>query len=233
MAYDPALLEHIFWAALTGPHAAFASGSGGARRYVAGFSPIIAFADPQQPDFDGLREVCASGEHFYCDSWQGAAPPGWQIDVESSMFRMVWDGPQPAPGSDQDADAAPQAIPLQAAHAAQALALAQLCKPGPFGLRTIELGEYWGVFEHGELIAMAGERLRAPGLCEISGVCTHPAAQGRGLASALIRKLMRRQLLRGATPFLHVMHDNPAHQLYQRMGFRDFRHTVVRVLART
>jgi predicted GNAT family acetyltransferase len=40
-------------------------------------------------------------------------------------------------------------------------------------------------------------------------------------------------MLRGDTPFLHVMHDNPAHQLYLRMGFRDYRQTVVRVLART
>ncbi len=42
-----------------------------------------------------------------------------------------------------------------------------------------------------------------------------------------------RRYVAGFSPFLHVMHDNPAHQLYQRMGFRDFRHTVVRVLART
>lgn len=227
MRYDPAVLDHIFWQALTGPHACYASGSGAARRYVEGFSPIIAFADPDQPDFDGLAEVCKAGEHFYCDSWQGPAPQGWQIEVESSMFRMVWQGECP------DTESAPQAIALTAQHAPQALALAQLCKPGPFGLRTIELGEYWGIFEDGQLIAMAGERLRAPGLCEISGVCTHPSAQGRGLAPALIRKVLRRQIQRGDTPFLHVMHDNPAHQLYLRMGFRDYRQTVVRVLSRT
>ena len=28
--------------------------------------------------------------------------------------------------------------------------------PGPFGIRTIELGEYFGVFDGAQLVAMAG-----------------------------------------------------------------------------
>jgi predicted GNAT family acetyltransferase len=48
-----------------------------------------------------------------------------------------------------------------------------------------------------------------------------------------MRKLIRRQLARGETPFLHVMRANDAaHALYLRMGFRDYRETVVRVVAR-
>jgi GNAT superfamily N-acetyltransferase len=220
------LLDHIFWHTLTGAHARHASGSGGARRYTPGFSPIIAFADPARPDFAALEPHCAPGEQFYCDSWSGAAPPGWRIAAESTMFRMVWTGTMPAD------DPAPDAIPLQPHHAAQAVELAALCKPGPFGIRTIELGDYFGYFDGERLMAMAGERLRAPGLCEISGVCTHPDYQGRGLAKRLIVKLIRRQLRRGDTPFLHVMRSNEAHALYLRMGFADYRETVVRVIER-
>ncbi len=220
------LLDHIFWHTLTGAHARHADGSGGARRYTQGFSPIVAFADPARPDFAALAAVCAPGEPFYCDSWRGAAPPGWQIDAESTMFRMVWAGAMPA------ADPAPDAVPLGPRHAAQALELAQLCKPGPFGLRTIELGDYFGYFDGERLMAMAGERLRAPGLCEISGVCTHPDYQGRGLARQLILKLVRRHLQRGDTSFLHVMRSNDAHQLYLRMGFEDYLESVVRVISR-
>ncbi|MQA21487.1 GNAT family N-acetyltransferase [Rugamonas rivuli] len=221
-----ALLDHIFWHTLTGAHAQHASGSGGARRYNEGFSPIVAFADPARPDFDALAAVCAPGLSFYCDSWAGAAPPGWRIDAESTMFRMVWSGPAPA------ADPAPDAVPLQPQHAAQALELAGLCKPGPFGLRTIELGDYFGYFDGERLMAMAGERLRAPGLCEISGVCTHPDYQGRGLAKRLIGKLIHRHRQRGDTSFLHVMRSNDAHQLYLRMGFEDYLESVVRVISR-
>jgi len=46
--------------------------------------------------------------------------------------------------------------------------------------------------------------------------------------------LIRRQMQRGETPFLHVMRDNAgAHALYQRMGFRDNHESVVRVIVPT
>jgi predicted GNAT family acetyltransferase len=71
------------------------------------------------------------------------------------------------------------------------------------------------------------------GYREISGVCTHPDYQGRGYARKLMLKVMRQQLLRGETPFLHVMSANaPAHQLYLKMGFTDYMEPVVRVISR-
>ncbi|MES2070554.1 MAG: GNAT family N-acetyltransferase [Pseudomonadota bacterium] len=219
-------LDHIFWHSLTGPHAQYASGAGGARRYARGFSPILGFVDVQHPDFAALEPYCEAGEQFYCDSWTGAAPAGWRIDAESRMFRMVWNAAVPA------ADAAPDAIQLGPEHAAQALELATLCRPGPFGPRTIELGDYFGYFDGQRLVAMAGERMRAAGLREISGVCTHPDYQGRGYARRLVAKLVRRQMERNETPFLHVMRDNDAaHQLYLRMGFYDYLESVVRVVS--
>ena len=35
------------------------------------------------------------GDHFYCMDWSGAAPAGWRIELDSTMFRMVWDGAMP------------------------------------------------------------------------------------------------------------------------------------------
>jgi len=219
------LLDNIFWNTLSGMHAHLSAGTGTARRYAPGFSPIVGFPDPRQPDFAALAPFCEAGERFYCDAWSGPAPAGWRIEAESTMYRMVWDGDTP------ERDEAPDAIPLGKEHAEQALALALLTRPGPFGPRTIELGEYFGYVDGGKLIAMAGERMAAPGLREISGVCTHPDAQGRGYARRLMLKLIRRQLLRGETPFLHVMRTNEAaHGLYLRMGFRDYCETVVRVV---
>ena len=221
------LLDNIFWHALSGPQAHFAAGNDAARRYAPGFSSIVAFADRLRPNFSALAAVCEPGEHFYTEGWTGAAPAGWQIKVESTMLKMIWDADLPP------ADEAPDAVPLNAKHALQALELAELTHPGPFGLRTIELGEYFGVFGGERLIAMAGERSHAGVMREISGVCTHPDFQGRGLAKRLMRKLIRREMLRNETPFLHVMHDNTsARQLYERMGFRNYKETVVRVISR-
>jgi ribosomal protein S18 acetylase RimI-like enzyme len=221
------LLDDIFWQALTGPHAQYASGADGARRYARGFSPILGFADARNPDFAALAPFCDPGEHFYCDSWTGAPPDGWNIDAEATMFRMVWNAALPT------ADLAPDAVRLGLEHAAQAVELATLCKPGPFGPRTIELGEYFGYFDGERLVAMAGQRMRVDGFTEISGVCTHPDYQGRGMARKLVAKLVQRQMALGEIPFLHVMSANAAaHQLYLRMGFEDYLESVVRVVTR-
>ena len=220
------LLDNIAWHALSGPHARYATGTSDARRYAPGFSPIVGFADTKNPNFDALVPYCKPDEHFYCDGWAGATPSGWRIEAEGTMFKMVWEIPMP------EADEAPEAVRLGPEHAAQALELADLTRPGPFGLRTIELGEYFGCFEGERLVAMAGERMHAGKLREISGVCTHPDFQGRGLARRLMVKLIRRQMQREELPFLHVMSDNKnAHRLYERMGFRDYRESLVRVVS--
>jgi len=222
------VLDNIIWNCLSGPHTHFAAGADGVRRYARGFSPIVGCADPQRPDFDTLANYCEPGESFYLDIWSGTAPAGWRVEKEARMFKMVWSAPVP------DSDAAPEATRLQPEHAAQALELARLTNPGPFGIRTPELGEYFGYFEGGRLVAMAGERMCAGDLHEISGICTHPDFQGRGLARKLTLKLVRRQALRGKTSFLHVMgHNAPARALYDKMGFRDYLETVVRVVSRT
>jgi ribosomal protein S18 acetylase RimI-like enzyme len=219
------LLDNVMWHALSGTHAAFAVGTAGARRYAPGFTPIAGFADAARPDFVAMAAFCAPGERFYCSGWSGATPAGWRVDLEATIVKMVWEGDLPA------ADEAPEATRLGTANVAAALELAELTHPGPFAPRTIELGEYFGFFVGEVLVAMAGERMHAGELREISGVCTHPDAQGRGLARRLMLKLIRREMLRGETPFLHVMHDNHgARRLYQRMGFRDHQQAVVRVV---
>jgi len=220
------LLDNIVWHTLAGRHAEFSAGTETARRYAPGFSPIAGFAIAERPDFAALAPYCEPGEHLYCDGWSGAAPAGWRIDDESTMFKMVWKAPMPAE------DEEPEAVRLGPEHSAQLLALVALTRPGPFGRRTIELGEYFGCFEGDRLVAMAGERMAAGTLREISGVCTHPDIQGRGYARRLMIKLVRRQMQRDETPFLHVMRDNGgARRLYARMGFRDYRETVVRVVS--
>ena len=221
------LLDNIIWFTLTGPHARFAAGEKDVRRYARGYSPLIGFADGLRPDFDTLTAYCEPGEELYCPQWKGEPPPGWRIHVEKVMFRMVWNEAMPA------TDAFPDAVRLGPEHAQEALELALLTNPGPFGLKTIELGEYFGCFEDGRLAAMAGERMHAGQLREVSGICTHPDFRGRGLARRLSLKLIHREMQRGEIPFLHVMGDNPAARgLYRDMGFRDYCETTARIISR-
>lgn len=224
---DLRLLDTCVWQSLCGPHRAFSLGTSTARRFAPGFSPIIAFADPANPDWDALASICAPGEHFYCAAWQGVPPTGWSVDVDSAMSQLVWQGGMP------ETEANPGWVALDARSAPEMLDLATRLQPGPFGLRTIELGDYLGYFDHGRLVSMAGERFWAGSFREISAVCTDPAYQGRGLARRLMLELIRRHQQRGLTSFLHVMRDNlRARQMYERMGFVVYRELGVRVVTR-
>ena len=61
----------------------------------------------------------------------------------------------------------------------------------------------------------------------------HPDFQGRGLAKKLTLKLVRLQMQRGKTSFLHVMsHNTSARGLYEKLGYRNYLETSVRVITR-
>jgi ribosomal protein S18 acetylase RimI-like enzyme len=220
---------NIIWRCMDTSQRHLTAGTDRARRYLKGFSPLVAFADREAPAFGDLEAVCEPGERFYCSEWSGPVPAGWSLERDARMLVMVWQGTTtPAP------DATLAAIPLRADHVPQMCALAALTKPGPFDVRTIEFGDYFGVFEGERLVAMAGERMHAGHLREVSGICTHPDFQGRGLARRLSELVVRRELARGETPFLHVVATNTtAIALYERMGFVVARDVPVRVLALT
>jgi ribosomal protein S18 acetylase RimI-like enzyme len=217
---------NIIWRSFTGTHARFTTGTDRIRRYAKDISPLIGYADPDAPDFEALTPYCEPGERFYCAEWRGPEPAGWKIEVDSAMCAMHWNGAIP------EADPALGAIRLRAEHVAQMMALTAVTRPGPFGTRTIELGEWHGIFDGDRLIAMAGQRLHAGELHEISGICTLPEYQGRGLGTRLTALIIRIQMARGEKPFLHVASANMrARELYGRMGFVLEREVAMRVVS--
>jgi predicted GNAT family acetyltransferase len=88
------------------------------------------------------------------------------------------------------------------------LALATLAKPGPFTIKSLALGNFWGIRIGGRLVAMAGERLKQPGFTELSGVCVDPSYRGRGYASRLSQFVSRRIVAAGDIAYLHVHSGN-------------------------
>ncbi|HYC41937.1 MAG TPA: GNAT family N-acetyltransferase [Noviherbaspirillum sp.] len=221
------LLDNIVWHTLAGPHAARTVGNHLVRRYASGFPPIVAFRNPAHPDFHSLARLVEHGERVHCDGWGGKAPCGWRIDSESVLIRMTWNSEVIITNEISEA------VPLDVSSAPAALALATLARPGPFTTRTLELGEHFGIYDGATLVAMAGSRVCAGGFSEISGVCTHPAFTGRGLARRLVIKVLQQQVARGESPFLRVMKDNThACRLYRRLGFCDDGESVARTMVR-
>lgn len=100
------------------------------------------------------------------------------------------------------------------------LELTKLTNPGPFLERTIEFGNYSGIFKDGRLAAMAGYRMQTNEYTEVSAVCTHPDYAGRGYARALLLLKAKQIIQSGKTPFLHVrQHNTRAIELYKACGF--------------
>jgi len=100
------------------------------------------------------------------------------------------------------------------------LELTALTKPGPFYEKTNAFGNYVGIFQDNQLIAMAGERLHLNDYTEISAVCTHPSQTGKGFGSLLVAYLAKKIVDNGQTPFLHARKDNVgAIRVYEKVGF--------------
>ena len=153
-------------------------------------------------------------------------PPGTQIVSSALCLQMV------AESVAQAWDVAFDMLPLGDADAAEMLALATLTKPGPFFSRTHQLGDFIGVRVEGQLVAMAGQRMRPDGYTEASGVCVHPDHRGKGYAARLLREVTATILATGEKAFLHSYSDNAtAIGLYESLGYRGRAEVMFTILA--
>lgn len=184
-------------------------------RFPADIEPFGATRDNSPEQLAGLAELMPRDGHVaLAEVAKLSAPPGFVSMITATIHQM---GAPRIDPPDDDLDV----VALSDIDAPEMRALAELTQPGPFHARTHELGGFIGVRENGRLIAMAGERLKVPGFTEISAVCTHPDARGRGLAGALMRRVAAAIVARGEQLFLHVYpHNKSAIALYERLGFR-------------
>jgi len=208
-------LDNPVWHALVGPHQAFATRRGLALHYpreVAAFSAIAE--DTVQAYADLAQDLPADLEARLLRRSFEPSPDDWVQVKHLPLLQMV------ASESDGRVLDGPAFTTLGRDDIGAVAALIDLTNPGPFGTRTLEMGRYVGVLEEGQLVALAGERLRLTNYVELSAICTHPLARGRGLAGHLVRCLMRDAFARGQTPFLHVLPENTAAiSLYRKLGF--------------
>ena len=209
------VLDNPVWSCLTTRHAHLAQGDGFALRYPLEYSPLSGLPAAAPANLDALQALVGIGDAV---AVAGAHVPEWPANWETlhriRLVQMI--RRQTTLLEEGGAEAAV----LAAADVGDMLALVELTHPGPFRERTIELGRFVGVRQDGRLVAMAGERMWIGDHREVSAVCTHPEAQGRGLARALMGTVINRMLRAGQTPFLHVESANErAIAMYEGLGF--------------
>lgn len=219
------VLDNAVWHALSGPHQPFAEIHGAARRYRPDVSVFHAIEDDAPHSWEALAATAqANGSVVLFRALTNTPPRGWDVAMAGDGYQMVLTTPSDPgvtmPDLDDVTGAAVELRRLHDGDVAAMRSLVRLTEPGPFQSRTIELGGYVGIFHDDQLVAMAGQRLRPPGFCEVSAVCTHPGVRRRGYASILTSHVANGIRERGEVPFLHLAADNTAaYAAYRRLGF--------------
>ncbi len=85
------------------------------------------------------------------------------------------------------------------------------------------IGEWWGAFVDGRLLASMGLFSASPGLARFQQVKTHPDARGRGLAGTLVHEVSRFgfDVLGAETLVMVADPDYLAIRVYRSVGFAD------------
>jgi predicted GNAT family acetyltransferase len=212
------LLDNPIWNALRTRQSHLALGDDRARRYPAGIGPLSGVAEETPACYEALHALLAAPTDVLAvfALHEPQPIPGWTIVRSGALHQMVRNTRIASAPASADLDLRQ----LTAADAPAMVALAEATEPGPFRLRTLELGTFYGIFHDGRLVSMAGKRMHLPGYVEVSGVCTYAEARGRGYARLLMSLVIDEIERDGDTAFLHVLTENPAIRLYEKLGFR-------------
>jgi ribosomal protein S18 acetylase RimI-like enzyme len=204
--------DNPVWTALTTEQTMLGVRSGSLLRFREEIAPFCAVEDS--------ASVCRAEDlplgvtYSFSGAIPETLPEEWAVVRRSAIFQMVFEGVL------EETAPLPEEVELTPADAEEMVRLTTLAFPGYFRPETPRMGRYVGLRVGGELIAMAGERMKFPGGCEVSGVCTHPAYTGRGYAGHLVKRVVDQILARGVVPLLHVSVENlRAIGVYERLGF--------------
>jgi len=210
------VLDNPAWNALISGNKHLANGNGEVKYFDREVSPFVGFRDYSTENFQLLLDLLPHQREvrMITTPIETEIPAQWKVLREIKGLQMVYDI-EKAPVEPEL-----ELTLLTDAHVPQMLALTKLTNPGPFDLRTIEFGQYYGVFDGDKLVAMTGQRMHVFNYAEVSAVCTHPDYTGKGYARQLLTHHVNRIKAASEIPFLHVRYNNDrAIKVYESIGF--------------
>ncbi|MEO7924175.1 MAG: GNAT family N-acetyltransferase [Chitinophagaceae bacterium] len=208
-------LDNPVWAALSSKQVHFNRGNDLLKYFPSDVAPFMALENWNEKDLEILEQQLPAARTFSFVSTKNISlPDSLETVISIPLYQMHCPVLQPVSVPEN------LIMPLGDEHIPLMLELTAMTKPGPFYQRTIDFGNYLGIFQDDQLVSMAGDRMKVNGYTEVSAICTHPDHTGKKYASYLTTRAAERIIQEGDIPFLHVRTDNlRAIEVYKKMGF--------------
>ena len=209
---DDKKLDNPVWFSLSETHQSFAVDYGNIKFYHPDYCPFGGFVK-ENAIVKSIDEYSAMVDNFFIVGEKPKLSNLLKLNKEVICLQMIVYEPIDIVIKDP-------IIKLTEVHIDALYELVNLVQPGYFKRKTALLGNYYGIFKNGELVAVTGERMQMNDFIEVSAVVTHPNHTGKGYAKQLVVHTVNEIFKQNKTPYLHVIEDNKgAIQLYEKLGF--------------
>lgn len=210
---DDKKLDKPVWYSLSESHSTFAIEYPPVKFYHPDYCPFGGSENADNPS-SSIEKYSLLKDDFFIVGDKPELTPVLRIKKELICLQMVSTGRIEVIEKDS-------IVKLSHEHNDSLYQLVNLVQPGYFKVKTTLLGEYFGIFQSGQLIAVAGERMTMNDFVEVSAIVTHPDHTGRGYAKQLVAHTVNNIFRKNKTPFLHVAETNiGAIMLYDKSGFK-------------
>ncbi len=213
-------LDSPVWNALGQIHERYGIDYGDARFYKMPFATFGAIEDENIGHMSLIEYAKVTNPLIIVGILPASLPNNWKVLNAAHCAQMICDELLPY-------EVIEEIVSLDHSHKDELFALIDLVQPGYFFSETQSLGQYFGIFKDGKLVAAAGERLKLHQYTEVSGVVTHPDYTKQGYATQLVHHVTNHILLEGKLPFLHVLETNSkAIAIYHKLGYHTRRQMI-------
>ncbi len=205
-------LDNPVWFSLTDIHFNEAIDYGGVKFFHPDYAPFGAFINNADTS-NAIEKHAKLINDFFIVGDKPKMPAHFKEPIEYIGLQMIIYNKINFPITEN-------IVELTESHYDNLIGLIKLVYPEYFKPKTNALGQYFGIYKDGKLVAITGERMQTKNFIEISAVITHPDYTGNGFAKQLIAHTVEGIIKKGKTPILHVDQTNLGPiKLYKKLGF--------------
>ena len=145
------LLDNPIYNALITAHLPISLGTENVRYYLPNVASFAGLKNNSVDDFDELHRISQADGFFILFSLLPInIPANWKLIKQIDMLQLVHENTELPTGDEIDF------VDLDETNVAEMIALVNLTEPGPFLSKTIEFGNYTGIFRDKKLVSKSG-----------------------------------------------------------------------------